>query len=286
MLGRYQAVLNRCLYCVACASALVLASEPAEAQRCPVINGWTPCNPAEQERARAAEQAELERESKTITDQGLNEPPESRISSAPPRQTPSASPPERVEPSASGDYRPPEQQFVQDSEVTASRGIPVGDPAAQRAQGHELDDAVSAFFWRWVKIIGGVSIAIWLFKRRQAIAEWYYSLQPHPASHQVDDAIDLGLPIDGELFAAVNQPFEGNRYEIAVRNQQADDLTGRLRRHEAALRTNSEAILRMKREELRREQEFMKAHEALINAGVDHEMAAAHLEALRKATGQ
>ena len=164
--------------------------------------------------------------------------------------------------------------------------IPVGNPAAQRGQGHVLDDAFFGFIWRWAKIIGFGSLAIWLFNRREAIAEWYYSLQPHPASRQVENALVGGLPIDGDLFAAVNQPFDGNKYEITVRNKQADTLTKRLRRHEEVLRSNSEAILRRKREELLREQEFMKAHEALINAGVDHEIATAHLEALRKATGQ
>jgi hypothetical protein len=98
--------------------------------------------------------------------------------------------------------------------------------------------------------------------------------------------VHRNLPIDGDLFAAVNQPFDGNKYEINVRNRQADALTERLRRHEAALRTQSETILRKKREEVLRETEFMRAHEALINAGVDHEVAAAHLDALRKATRQ
>lgn len=201
-------------------------------------------------------------------------------------------PPQRPPPSAPAiiprrERKQVRQPVPQVSEPSApERSFQVGNPAAQRAQGHELDDAVSAFFWRWLKIIGGGWLAIWLFKRREAIAEWYYSLQPHPASGQVDNAIVDGLPIDGELFATVNQPFDGNKYEITVRNQQADALTKRLRRHEEALRSNSEAILRRKREELLREQEFMKAHEALINAGVDHEIAAAHLEALRKATGQ
>lgn len=169
------------------------------------------------------------------------------------------------------------------------RSFPVGDPAAQQAQrshGDDLGAKFFAFLWRWTKIIGGGWLAIWLFNRRDKIAEWYFSLSPHPATSQVNDAINRGLPIDGNMFAVVNQPFDGNRYETNVRSRQADALTQRLRRHEAALRTQSESILRKKREELLREQEFMRAHEALINAGVDHEVAAAHLEALRKATGQ
>lgn len=290
MPSRCQAVLLRCLTCVACASACVLASEPAEAQPCPVINGWTPCNPAEQERARIW-QAELQRESKTLDDQRVNKPPENRVSSARHPKKLTASRPDRVGSSARDDYRPTEQQLVTDNEMTASRGFHVGDAEKQRLgriKSAEFNKKVDEFFastWRIVKLIVAGMITIWLFKRRQAIAEWFYSLQPHPASGQVNNTIHRGLPIDGELFAAVNQPFDGNRYEIAVRNRQARDLTGRLRRHEAVLRTSSEAILRQKREELRREQEFMKAHEALMNAGVDHEEATAHLDRLRKATG-
>ena len=131
-----------------------------------------------------------------------------------------------------------------------------------------------------------MSIAIWLFNRREAIAEWYYSLKPHPASGQVDNAIYSGLPINGDLFVAVNRPFDGSKSEVKVRNLQAHDLTERLRKHEAALRTQSQAILKAETDAVRREEEFLGAHEALINAGVDHEMAAAHLDALRKATGQ
>lgn len=163
--------------------------------------------------------------------------------------------------------------------------IPVGRRTAQPPP-YDVATPLFGFLWRWIKIIGGASIAIWLFNRREAIAEWYYSLQPHPASRQVENALVGGLPIDGDLFATVNQPFDGNKYEISARNKQADTLTKRLRRHEEVLRSNSEAILRRKREELLREQEFMKAHEALINAGVDHEIATAHLKALRKATEQ
>ena len=170
--------------------------------------------------------------------------------------------------------------------VNPDGSIPVGNRAAQQRPPSDLLTPLLGFLWRWIKIIGGGSLAIWLFNRREAIAEWYYSLSPHPAASQVNDTIFHGLPIDGDMFAAVNQPFDGNRYEIKARNHQADALTERLRRHEASLRSSSEAILRKKRDELLREQEFMKAHEALINAGVDHEIATAHLKALRKATGQ
>ena len=162
MLGRCQAVLLRCLYCVACASALVLASEPAEARRCPVFNGWTSCTPAEQEQARAEEQAEQQREAKAITDQGLNEPPDDEISSTAARKTPSASSPEKAEPSAPDDYRPSEQQFVPDDEVATSREIYVGDPEAERLariRSAEFSKSVDEFFSsvrRWVKIMGPI----------------------------------------------------------------------------------------------------------------------------------
>lgn len=170
--------------------------------------------------------------------------------------------------------------------VNPDGSIPVGNREVQQRPRSDLLTPLLGFLWRWTKIIGGIWLVYWLITRREAIAEWYYSLTPHPASGQVAGTINKGLPIDGELFAAINQPFDGNKYEIKVRNQQADTLTERLRRHEASLRSDSEAILRKKREELLREQEFMRAHEALINAGVDHETAAAHLEALRKATEQ
>jgi hypothetical protein len=183
-------------------------------------------------------------------------------------------------------YKAHQQQLAQDSANAAYEANLAGQQVQRRAQADANSAAFAAGFWRIVKFIVGVTIAIWLFNRREAIAEWYYALTPHPSTAQVDNAVHRNLPIDGDLFAAVNQPFDGNKYEINVRNRQADALTERLRRHEAALRTQSETILRKKREEVLRETEFMRAHEALINAGVDHEVAAAHLDALRKATRQ
>lgn len=179
------------------------------------------------------------------------------------------------------------QKQIAREDADGAQAAQLASDQEQRRIQREADSAAFATgFWRFVKIVLGSIIAIWLIGNRQAIAEWFYALTPHPSSTEVDNAIYRGLPIDGKLFAAVNQPFDGNKYEVNVRSRQANALTERLRRHEAALSSQSEAILRQKRAEVLREQEFLRAHEALINAGVDHEVAAAHLAALRKATGQ
>lgn len=155
-------------------------------------------------------------------------------------------------------------------------GIPVGDPERQRNQGHELGDAVSAFFWRWAKIICGVSLAIWLFNRREAIAEWYYSLTPHPATAMLNQRLFDGSPLDDAAFAEIMAEQPGNDIERKVRVAQAVKLAERAR---SALEANRKALERMKAQALK-DAKFTAAQAELARVVEMYERVSAQMEAV------
>jgi hypothetical protein len=116
---------------------------------------------------------------------------------------------------------------------------------------------------------------------------WYnftrhHTYSAHPAEHLVDGAIEHGRAIDGALFVHVHQPGVSSEHEMKVRTDQARDLTGRLRRHEAVLRSAYREDIEARRQTVERENAFLRAHEELLRAGIGHEMAAAALHELKR----
>lgn len=62
--------------------------------------------------------------------------------------------------------------------------------------------------WRTIKTIFWIGIGLlatsWLFKRRYAIARWYYfTFHPHPAQQTVQTAIDTGALLNGQQLAGL-----------------------------------------------------------------------------------
>jgi hypothetical protein len=165
------------------------------------------------------------------------------------------------------------------AEVQAAQSAEV-----QRQANTENAQRAVATFWQWVRLIGFAAIAIWLFVKRESIARWYYSLKPHPAAGMVDQAISRGANIDGDLYEQVLRPVPGSRVERDVRREQADELTRRLREHEAALHSESARRVEAERRRVEQENAFLRAHAELLKAGVDHEIAAARLDELRRQT--
>ena len=121
---------------------------------------------------------------------------------------------------------------------------------------------------------------------RDAIARWYYALKPHPATSMVERAVYNGAEIDGELYERILRPVPGGRIEREVRGKQAQDLTSQLRTHEAALRSEEARVVEGERRRVEQENAFSRAQAELLRAGVDHEIAAARVDELRKAMRQ
>lgn len=146
----------------------------------------------------------------------------------------------------------------------------------------------SAKFWREVRtwLFWGAFTwaAIWLFLKRDDIARWYYALKPHPATDIVERAIHSGAQIDGDLYERILRPVPGSPNERHVRAGQARDLTEQLRRHEAALRAEAASRVEAERRRVEQENAFARAQAELLRAGVDHEIAAARVDELRRAT--
>jgi hypothetical protein len=154
--------------------------------------------------------------------------------------------------------------------------------AASNAQSERDWTSFWAWLWGWIRLIGAVVVVVWTFVKREAIARWYYGLQPHPATAMVDRALYDGGSIDGAVYARILQPIPGSRVEQSVRSDQAHDLTRRLRKHEAALRSESAKRVDGERRRVERENAFLRAHAELLRAGVDHEVAAAQLAELKR----
>jgi hypothetical protein len=158
---------------------------------------------------------------------------------------------------------------------------------AQQTQRAENDrratEGMNSFF-STVKTLLVLALLIWLFTKRESILRWFYSLTPHPAKGQVDAAIHSGAPIDGALYRQVIDATYGGTIENEVRSEQANELTARLRRHEAALRSEEVKIVDAARREAARNAAFLRAHLELLRAGVSHEDAAARLDELKRMT--
>jgi hypothetical protein len=154
-----------------------------------------------------------------------------------------------------------------------------------QAQQQAAKDAQPAVIRGTLGIIAVLGIV--LFTQRNAILRWYYNLFPHPAKAMVDNAIYNGAEIDGDLYDEVLCPIVAGEIETEVRTEQAKFLVRRLRWHEAALRSEEAqyvAIIDARTQaEIKRENALLRAHTALLEAGIDHEIAAARVEEFRKA---
>ena len=141
-------------------------------------------------------------------------------------------------------------------------------------------------FWRVVKLILFGLLLFWIISAREAIARFYYSLMPHPATSMVERALYADVAIDGKIYAQILSPVPGGKIEMEVRGKQADELTRRLRKHEAALRSTEARHVGAIKRRAEQENAFREAHLALLKAGIDHEVAAARIDELRKAMQQ
>lgn len=135
-----------------------------------------------------------------------------------------------------------------------------------------------------LEVLAGLGILIWLLANHEAILCFFYSLKPHPAKELVDSAIQHGSAIDGELYDQLTAVEDGNRYLARVRDEQAQALTARLRKHEAALRAEEAQKIAAALARTRKETERLRAHVELRQAGISHEDAAARLDEARRAT--
>lgn len=154
----------------------------------------------------------------------------------------------------------------------------------QKAEEAERDHESAGSFWWKAKLFVLSLFLLWLYQKRDPIARWYYGLKPHPAKQMVERALYQGSEIDGRIYAQILEPVPGSPIERQVRANQADALTRRLRQHEAALRSEEASRVADVRRRVEQENAFMRAHAELLKAGVDHEVAAARVDELRKAT--
>ena len=129
-------------------------------------------------------------------------------------------------------------------------------------------------FWQvWVFLI---IFIVWRY--HEQLAEFYYSLTPHPAASMLDRRLAENLPIDGETFAEIMGAQPGNAIEQRVRGKQALKLTATAR---AAVEANLKVLERMKAAALK-DAEFTAAQAGLAGAVEAHERIAAQIEAVEQ----
>ena len=176
-----------------------------------------------------------------------------------------------------------DEERVREQQEAYLRSQPkVGNPVVDAQHQLEFIKSIFAMIWLIIKLIILGLLGWWLWTKRLAIAEWFYSLSPHPATNMVDAAITCGEPIDGALYVAIHRPRFSNRAQNAARTRQAQELIGRLRSHEEALRRATRREVERHRQHVERETEFMRMHEGLLRAGVDHEVAVVQLDEARR----
>ena len=129
-------------------------------------------------------------------------------------------------------------------------------------------------FWQvWAVVI---TFLIWRYHPQ--LAEFYYSLTPHPAATMLDRRLAENLPIDGETFAEIMAEQPGNAIEQRVRGKQALKLAATAR---AAVEANLKTLERMKAAALK-DAEFTAAQAELAGAVEAHERIAAQIEAVEQ----
>lgn len=177
------------------------------------------------------------------------------------------------------------ERIATDARVASDAAL-AADRESQRSDAMRATAERDAAFARdassTIKWLVAIGLAAWLLTQWQNIAVWIYGLVPHPATRMVDDAIHSGHPIDGELYDAVHRPRFSNSVENGVRERQANELVSRLRRHEASMAAETAAGVLAVKERVERENAFMRAHAELLRAGIDHEVAAARLDEMRR----
>ena len=126
-------------------------------------------------------------------------------------------------------------------------------------------------------IIVFACLAVWLFRRREDVIAFFYSLTPHPATDMVQQRLNGDQPLDGQLLAEIMRQTPGSPIEQRVRAEQAQRLASMVR---AAAEARLQELERLKAAAVQ-EAAYMRAQEDLRGAVEGHELAIARLDALK-----
>lgn len=146
--------------------------------------------------------------------------------------------------------------------------------------------AETAFGWFKLLLVLGAAGLLWM--ARVPILRAWYGLTPHPAQTAVQDAIASGQRVDVNAVKASLGLQSSNAVEQGVREQQLKEATDLLKAHHAQL--NAEAArhvadaerLATQRAQAERDYDLKKAEADLLKAVLEHQTAAARVEALKK----
>jgi hypothetical protein len=160
------------------------------------------------------------------------------------------------------------------------------------------DNTIASYWysvWRtlkslfWLAVVGCIGWgALKILSSWESILRWWYELTPHPAREIVDDAILHGKRIDIDAWSRTFTVAAANDIEREVRASQLRAEAERLRQHqraleaEAARRQEHARKLAEQRAQAEREVNVGAAAEEALKAAIEHEVAAARAEALRR----
>lgn len=183
--------------------------------------------------------------------------------------------------------REAEAQATRQAQYQAQHNAGVARAVERENQRRESQRAAETAFG-WFKLLLAVG-AIWaLWSARIPILRAWYGLTPHPAQTAVQDAIASGQRVDVNAVKASLGLQGANAVEQSVREQQLKEATDLLKAHHAQL--NAEAARRVadaermaaQRAQAERDYDLGKAEADLLKAVLEHQAAAARVEALRK----
>lgn len=154
----------------------------------------------------------------------------------------------------------------------------------RRQEAQKTGEVLSVLF-KLVLTVGGVWL---LWAARIPLLKAWYGMTPHPAQSAVWDAISSGERVDVSAVRASLGLEGANAIERSVREQQLKDATEMLKVHHAQL--NAEAAQRVaeaerlatQRAQAERDYDLGKAEADLLKAVLEHQTAAARVEALKK----
>lgn len=117
-------------------------------------------------------------------------------------------------------------------------------------QAHRFWQRLSHRVWVIIQYIALIALAIFLSRKREPIARWYYfTFHPHPAAALVEAAVASSARLDGPALArALGEVPSGSAVFRSVRMAQAEQLFHRMR-------AVSEARIRQQRARARQEYE-------------------------------
>ncbi|MDP2181016.1 MAG: hypothetical protein Q8K99_00405 [Actinomycetota bacterium] len=183
--------------------------------------------------------------------------------------------------------REAQAQATRQAQYQAQQNAGVARAVERENQRQESQRAAETAFG-WFKLLLAVG-AVWaLWSARIPILRAWYGLTPHPAQTAVQDAIASGQRVDVNAVRASLGLQGANAVEQSVREQQLKEATDLLKAHHAQL--NAEAANRVAEAERRatqraqaeRDYDLGKAEADLLKAVLEHQTAAARVEALRK----